>query len=652
MIKKGATIIMWKCNITWEELLASPQCSSISQRDFQEKLNPEILALLERIAQFKYDKFRIGDISWKIPIYLDKKKEREEIITRKREDIENEIEILNERLKNIQLQEEQDISLSTEDEIDKKMLQGSISGLEDVLKSHPEQDEITTTVTTNLLGYYTRKGRNKRSEVVLLMETLGNTPYSKWRVATTLIHEMFHAYYDYDLKQQGEHIPLVEEPLTEYAMLKFVEEYVRQNPEDEELLTKAQWEVRNKIYTQSIRHYGFGYYLWNYEQRNPAICNWIEEYRKAKYAINSKTKIFKSYCSAFENGNYPFGNEYDTMVLLYELLYKAQGKKVTLPTSPVVTLPKGVTKWNHIGGSAYYCIHNDTQYLDGAFLGGKNLYELMHTIHSKIRCNIRKVVLWDHFICDDLDDLIKHFIHCDKIDVKVSPRNFYYVQDIRGLIYNREKTILFYCPRDITGTVILPQGLTEIKASAFDYCKQLKTLTIPYSVTEIPNSAFSECKSLTTEVILNNRLLCVPKDVKDYVIPKEVTEISIWAFDHCIELTNIVIHKDIKEIESRTFSYCKKLRNVSIPEGISKIGYCAFRDCLISSIELPGSLKEFHRWAFYDCPLNSLTFKGATPPTIDDPTDIIIPESCNIRVPKGAKTEYEKVFKNYQIEEF
>ena len=45
--------------------------------------------------------------------------------------------------------------------------------------------------------------------------------------------------------------------------------------------------------------------------------------------------------------------------------------------------------------------------------------------------------------------------------------------------------------------VTLPEGMTEIAASAFSYCTSLKSVTIPTSVTKIGSYAFSNCTSLT-----------------------------------------------------------------------------------------------------------------------------------------------------------
>jgi hypothetical protein len=90
---------------------------------------------------------------------------------------------------------------------------------------------------------------------------------------------------------------------------------------------------------------------------------------------------------------------------------------------------------------------------------------------------------------------------------------------INGVLFNKEKTTLFYCPVSKTGfykmpstvtaisdyafsgcnlltSVLFPDGLTTIVWYAFNNCTTLKSLKIPASVTNIHSNAFFNCSGL------------------------------------------------------------------------------------------------------------------------------------------------------------
>lgn len=94
----------------------------------------------------------------------------------------------------------------------------------------------------------------------------------------------------------------------------------------------------------------------------------------------------------------------------------------------------------------------------------------------------------------------------------------------------------------VVSVVILPNesgagGLKEIRASAFEYCRQLKTVSLPDSIEEIYASAFSSCSSLYR--------INIPANIKffgkKYVIGGAV-------FTDCIELYELTIPENIQNI--------------------------------------------------------------------------------------------------------
>ena len=93
-----------------------------------------------------------------------------------------------------------------------------------------------------------------------------------------------------------------------------------------------------------------------------------------------------------------------------------------------------------------------------------------------------------------------------------------------------------YLDRSDLTEVIIPDGVTEIGASAFCSCSSLTSVEIPASVTKIGASAFAGCSGLTT-----------------VEIPDSVTWIGDAAFKDCTGLTSVVIPDSVKKIRRETF---------------------------------------------------------------------------------------------------
>lgn len=72
-----------------------------------------------------------------------------------------------------------------------------------------------------------------------------------------------------------------------------------------------------------------------------------------------------------------------------------------------------------------------------------------------------------------------------------------YSSDENGVLYNKNKTVLVYCPMSKAGESLeMPDGITTVGAGAFYGCKNVKTVKIPESVTKIEASAFEGCTSI------------------------------------------------------------------------------------------------------------------------------------------------------------
>ena len=162
----------------------------------------------------------------------------------------------------------------------------------------------------------------------------------------------------------------------------------------------------------------------------------------------------------------------------------------------------------------------------------------------------------------------------------------FYVED-NVLFTADKKHLIAYCSRQTSYSI--PNSVTSIGDSAFEFCNSLTTLTIPDSVTSIGNSAFSGCSRLTS-----------------LTIPDSVTSIGNSAFEDCSSLTSLTIPSSVTSIGNSAFYGCKRLTTLTIPNSVTSIGDCAFCYCYsLTSLTISDSVTSIGDSAFEFC--NSLT---------------------------------------------
>ena len=162
--------------------------------------------------------------------------------------------------------------------------------------------------------------------------------------------------------------------------------------------------------------------------------------------------------------------------------------------------------------------------------------------------------------------------------------------------------------KDSVKKVVIEDGVTSIRNSAFYDCNSLTSITIPNSVTSIGAYAFSNCYYLTNITIPNsvtsieNYAFRSCSSLTSITIPDSVTSIGELAFYSCDSLTSITISNSVTSIGERAFAYCSRLTSITIPDSVTSIGEAAFAGCSrLTSITIPDSVTSIGEAAFSDC---------------------------------------------------
>ena len=177
-------------------------------------------------------------------------------------------------------------------------------------------------------------------------------------------------------------------------------------------------------------------------------------------------------------------------------------------------------------------------------------------------------------------------------------------------------------------SVIIPESVKSIGASAFSGCTDITSVIIGSGVTEIGSNAFSGCTGLA-----------------DVNLPNGVKTIGDDAFYNCSGITSISIPNSVTSIGKRAFCGCNGITSITIPESVTSVGNSAFVGCTsLTSVvwnakrcntEYNGTYTPFY--SYYgsgDNPITSFTFGDnveSIPSNLcrglDKLTDITIPEN-------------------------
>ena len=177
------------------------------------------------------------------------------------------------------------------------------------------------------------------------------------------------------------------------------------------------------------------------------------------------------------------------------------------------------------------------------------------------------------------------FSQCDSLTAfTVSTSNAYFSAQ-GGVLFNSDKSRLVKYPAGKAGAYVIPDSVQEIAYYAFEWAKNLTSVTIPDNGLSMAPNAFEDCTGL---VSVN--------------LPGSLTSIEFGVFFNCTSLKEVKIGSGIQYIGGRAFDRCNSLTHIEIPDTVTSIGFAAFRECTyLESILIPPSVTEFGDEIFRGC---------------------------------------------------
>ena len=222
---------------------------------------------------------------------------------------------------------------------------------------------------------------------------------------------------------------------------------------------------------------------------------------------------------------------------------------------------------------------------------------------------------------------------------------------IDGILYNKSKNTLICCPAKKTGSITIPNSVTNIDNYAFYSCSGLTgTLTIPNSVTSIGKYAFFNCPGFTGTLTIPNSVTNIGEQAfrscsnfTSVTIPNSITSIEDYVFYLCSGLTGaLTIPNSVTNIGNHAFYKCSNLTSVTIPNSVTHIRMDAFEFCSgLTCITIPNSVTSIAFGAFQSCSgLAAVYCEALTPPNGSGYTNQFSNYNIPLYVPSSSIDAY------------
>jgi len=135
--------------------------------------------------------------------------------------------------------------------------------------------------------------------------------------------------------------------------------------------------------------------------------------------------------------------------------------------------------------------------------------------------------------------------------------------------------------------VSLPDSVTDLGEAAFAH-SSVRRVRLSAGMKTIPEHCFEANW---------DRFFGYGSSLTEVILPEGIEEIGADAFNGCVQLTDIDLPDSLRVVGDRAFESCEKLKDLELPEGLKTIGEDALYCTSIEEIELPDSIETIGRSA-------------------------------------------------------
>ena len=340
-----------------------------------------------------------------------------------------------------------------------------------------------------------------------------------------------------------------------------------------------------------------------------------------------------------------------------------------------VTIPATVTE---IGTTAFgYCTSlKEVNFAEGSALTKINNYAFRNTVLESFafpETSASKLTLGTNLfygvqtlktvhLSSDVSALDNVFIGCTSIEgftIDEGNQNFSVKED-ENILYNKDQTAVRFLFGENSGTVLIPEGTTEISDRAFAGQASMTKVILPSTIRTIGKYAFLNCWNLQ-DVVFNEGCPSLT-EIKDYTfqycialknidLPSKVTKIGQYAFSNCISLESFTLG-GTTDIGNYVFQGTTSLVNANLPATLKTIGNYVFQRSGLKTITIPKSVTKLGNNVFDSSELTTITFESGSALTSFGTNVFKASKLQKITIPEKVTTLGKNMFQNcYELEE-
>ncbi len=154
-------------------------------------------------------------------------------------------------------------------------------------------------------------------------------------------------------------------------------------------------------------------------------------------------------------------------------------------------------------------------------------------------------------------------------------------------------------------SVVIPNSVVTIGASAFDTCTNLSSVNLGNGVKTIGSNAFHSCRILSVTIPdsvtdIGEMAFWRCGRLQELTLGANVTNIGYRAFCSC-GLTELNLPDSVRNIGATAFYWCTQLRSANLGNHLENIGDWAFSMDYLESVSIPKSVTNIGARAFYWC---------------------------------------------------